>query len=526
MAYEYKLPHIGEEVVGKVLEIRVKPGDAIAKDQIIMVIGTDKVDAEIPADVEGVVEEITVKVGDEVKEGDVILRIAASGAETPAGPSATPAPEAPKHAAASTPTAETGADFVLRMPDMGENVTGKVIEIKVKPGQTVGADDIVAVVATDKVDAEVPAEKAGAVAEIFVSTGDEVGSGTPLLRLSGASGAKTELPPSTPPPTSTPQIASTPHTPSPAPTPAPAASGVKARTSPLARKRARELGVDLTQIPLPAGAARLSYKDVIAYVKNRMNSASPSAAAAAGAIGHKPLPNFERFGEVERVEQSRVGVITADNMVYAFNAIPHAWISEKIDITRLEELRQQYKDTVKAAGGSLTTTAILTKAIAGLLRKMPQFNASYDPEKREVVFKKYYNIGIAVDTPRGLLVPVIRHADQKSLTEISVELSALSARTRDGKNKPEDLDGGTFSISNIGGIGGTNMLSIVNWPQVAILSVTAAAMEARWNGAAFEPRLMMPVTIGWDHRVINGADAARFLQSLKAILEEPFLGWL
>lgn len=530
MAYEYKLPHIGEEVVGKVLEIRVKPGDVIAKDQIVMVIGTDKVDAEIPADVEGVVEEVTVKVGDEVKEDDVILRIAASGAEMPAGPSATPAPEAPKHAAASTPTAETGADFVLRMPDMGENVTGKVIEIKVKPGQTVGADDIVAVVATDKVDAEVPAEKAGAVAEIFVNTGDEVCSGTPLLRLSGVSGAsdgKTEPAPPAPQPTPTPQVASTPQAPSPVPSSAPAASGVKARTSPLARKRARELGVDLAQIPLPAGAARLSYRDVVEYVKNRMNSASPSAAAAAaGAIAHKPLPNFERFGEVERVEQSRVGVITADNMVYAFNAIPHAWISEKIDITRLEELRQQYKDTVKAAGGSLTTTAILTKAIAGLLRKMPQFNASYDPEKREVIFKKYYNIGIAVDTPRGLLVPVIRHADQKSLTEISVELSALSARTRDGKNKPEDLDGGTFSISNIGGIGGTNMLSIVNWPQVAILSVTAAAMEARWNGAAFEPRLMMPVTIGWDHRVINGADAARFLQSLKAILEEPFLGWL
>ncbi|MFN4079275.1 MAG: 2-oxo acid dehydrogenase subunit E2 [Saprospiraceae bacterium] len=524
MAYEYKLPHIGEEVVGKVLEIRVKPGDAIAKDQIVMLIGTDKVDAEIPADIDGTVEEVCVKVGDEVQEGDLILRIAAAAAETPAGPSAPPAPATPQNKPAS-PKTETNANFVLHMPDMGENVTGKILEIKVKPGQTVQPDDLIAIVATDKVDAEVPAEKSGVVAEIFVKKGDEISGGSPLISLSGvseAAGTNAAPQPTPPSPTPDPAVPSTVPDPSPSST---AASGSKVRTSPLARKRARELGIDLAQVPLPAGAARLSYKDVIEHVKNRMKAPAQTAGATGG-VAHKPLPNFERFGEVERVDQSRIGVITADNMVYAFNAIPHAWISEKIDITRLEELRQQYKDTVKAAGGSLTTTAILTKAIAGLLRKMPQFNASYDPEKREVIFKKYYNIGIAVDTPRGLLVPVIRHADRKSLTEISVELSELSARTRDGKNKPDDLDGGTFSISNIGGIGGTNMLSIVNWPQVAILSVTAAAMEARWNGSQFEPRLMMPVTIGWDHRVINGADAARFLQSLKAILEEPFLGWL
>jgi len=215
-------------------------------------------------------------------------------------------------------------------------------------------------------------------------------------------------------------------------------------------------------------------------------------------------------------------------MHYAFNTIPHAWISEKADITKLEQLRQQYKDQVKSAGGNLTTTAIIAKALAGLLRKMPQFNASLDAEKNEVIFKKFVNIGIAVDTPRGLLVPVLRNTDQKGLTEIAIELIELSTRTRDGKNKPDDLDGGTFTISNIGGIGGTGMISIVNWPQVAILSIVAAQQEPVWNATTntFEPRLMMPMTIGWDHRVINGADAARFLIELKKILEEPFLGWL
>ncbi len=299
--------------------------------------------------------------------------------------------------------------------------------------------------------------------------------------------------------------------------------------SPLARKRAKELGVSLTDVHPAEGASRISYKDVVDFVKQKIDTGGGAQAAAGPAVKHKPLPNFEKFGAIERQPLSRIGQITGDNMHYAFNTtIPHAWISEKADITKLEQLRQQYKDQVKSAGGNLTTTAIIAKAVAGLLRKMPQFNSSLDAEKNEVIFKKYVNIGIAVDTPRGLLVPVLRNTDQKGLTEIAIELTELSTRTRDGKNKPDDLDGGSFTISNIGGIGGTGMISIVNWPQVAILSIVAAQQEPVWNEASktFEPRLMMPMTIGWDHRVINGADAARFLVELKKILEEPFLGWL
>lgn len=424
--------------------------------------------------------------------------------------------------------------YEYKLPSLGDGVTGKVTEILIQPGDTVSKEQIVIVVGTDKVDAEMPVDADGVVEEILVKKGDDVTEGTPVLRLKVGDGAAPAA--SAPAAPATQAAPATPATPAPVAAPAASAPAAAApaktdtgalRVSPLARKRAKELGVNLSDVRPQEGAGRISYKDVVDYVKNRIDTGGGSTASAPGmAPAHKPLPNFEKFGPIDRQPQSRIGVVTADNMVYAFNAIPHAWISEKADITRLEQLRQQYKDQVKAAGGALTTTAILTKAITSVLRKMPQFNASYDPEKREVIYKKYYHIGIAVDTPRGLLVPVIRNADQKSLTEISIELSELSARTRDGKNKPEDLEGGTFSISNIGGIGGTGMISIVNWPQVAILSVTAAQYEPHWNGTAFEPRLMMPLTIGWDHRVINGADAARFLVTLKGILEEPFLGLL
>jgi len=428
-----------------------------------------------------------------------------------------------------------------KLPSLGDGVTGKVTEILVKPGDTVTKEQIVIVVGTDKVDAEMPVDADGVISEILVKKGDDVTEGTVILRLeaSEAAAPAATAAPQTPETAPPPPAAPPPAAPAPATTPldtAPAAQAATAaqqpatnlRVSPLARKRAKELGVNLSDLHPAEGASRISYKDVVDFVKQKIDTGGGAQAAAGPAVKHKTLPNFEKFGAIERQPQSRIAVLTAENMHYAFNTIPHAWISEKADITKLEQLRQQYKDQVKSAGGNLTTTAIIAKALAGLLRKMPQFNASLDAEKNEVIFKKFVNIGIAVDTPRGLLVPVLRNTDQKGLTEIAIELTELSTRTRDGKNKPDDLDGGTFTISNIGGIGGTGMISIVNWPQVAILSIVAAQQEPVWNAttSTFEPRLMMPMTIGWDHRVINGADAARFLIELKKILEEPFLGWL
>lgn len=439
------------------------------------------------------------------------------------------------HLCPPTATVKRKMAYEFKLPSLGDGVTGKVLDILVKPGDKVTKEQIVLIVGTDKVDAEMPVDADGVVEEILVKKGDDVTEGTVILKMQtdGASVPAPSAPaastqPATPAPP--PPAAATPPAPVPPPAPAPATGSATSaegfRASPLARKRAKELGINLSDVRPAEGASRISYKDVVDFVKKKIDTGGGSAVGTGGGLARKPLPKFEKFGAVERQPLSRIGVLTAENMHYAFNTIPHAWISEKADITRLEQLRQQHKDTVKAAGGNLTTTAILTKAICSVLRKFPQFNASLDDATNEVIYKKYFNIGIAVDTPRGLLVPVIRNCDQKSLTEISVDLTEISTRTREGKNKPDDLDGGTFTISNIGGIGGTNMLSIVNWPQVAILSITAATMEAHWNGSAFEPRLMMPMTIGWDHRVINGADAARFLVDLKKILEEPFLGWL
>lgn len=421
-----------------------------------------------------------------------------------------------------------------KLPSLGDGVSGKVTDILVKPGDKVSLEQIVIVVGTDKVDAEMPVDTEGVVEEILVKKGDEVTEGSPILRIKKEAGSTASVPASAPAVQEA--VASvaavTTAVPSPvaapAPTPAPAVPAVAGnfRTSPLARKRAKELGVNLSDVRPADGAARISYKDVMDYVKRKLDTGGGSIAG--GSVARKQLPDFTKFGEVERKAQNNVGVKTSEAMSYSTQTIPHAWISEKADITRLEELRQQYKEQVKAAGGGLTMTAILAKAVATLLRRMPQFNASLDVETNEVIYKKFVNIGIAVDTPNGLYVPNIKNADQKNLTQLSVDLTDITSRTKAGKVTMNDIMGGTFTISNIGGIGGTNMISIVNWPEVAILSVVAAQIEPVWNDTSktFEPRLMMPMTIGWDHRVINGGDAARFMVELKRILEEPFAAWL
>ena len=534
MAYEYKLPSLGDGVTGKVTEILVKPGDKVVKDQIVLVIGTDKVDAEMPIDQDGTVSEILVKKGDEVGEGALVLRLEGSAvAETAAPPAAPAAPVSEATPAAPAPVSNNQqpssmASYEFKLPSLGDGVTGKVMEIFIKPGDKVAKDQIILVIGTDKVDAEMPIDADGVIEEILVKKGDDVAEGALILKMKteGAAAAPAPAPAAVAPAAPTPPVAA-PSAPAVPAATQQAAAGM--RISPLARKRAKELGINLSDVRPAEGASRISYKDVVDFVKKKIDTGGGSSSTASvGGVKRKSLPDFSKFGETERKAQNNVGIKTAEAMSYATSTIPQAWISEKADITKVEALRQQYKDQVKAAGGSLTMTAILTKAVSAVLRKMPQFNASLDESTNEVVYKKYINMGIAVDTPNGLYVPNIKNADQKGLTDISIELSEVGARTKAGKITMNDITGGTFTISNIGGIGGTNMFSIVNWPEVAILSIVAAQMEPVWNEStgAFEPRLMMPMTIGWDHRVINGGDAARFLVEVKKILEEPFLGWL
>jgi pyruvate dehydrogenase E2 component (dihydrolipoamide acetyltransferase) len=405
--------------------------------------------------------------------------------------------------------------YEFKLPSLGDGVSGKVTDILVKPGDKVSKDQVVLVVGTDKVDAEMPVDVDGVVEEVLVKKGDEVTEGTPVLRLQTSDAA---------PAAPAPAPAAAAAAPAPAPEKAASTPG-SLRVSPLARKRAKEFGVNLSDVRPADGSGRISYKDVVDFVKRKVDSGGGSVS---GAMVRKPLPDFSKFGETERKAQGNVAIKTVEAMSYAKQTIPHAWISEKIDITKIEALRQQYKDQVKAAGGSLTMTAIIAKAVSVVLRKLPIFNTSLDADTNEVIYKKYINIGIAVDTPNGLFVPNIKNVDKKGLTEVAVDLADITGRTKAGKIAMADIQGGTFTISNIGGIGGTNMLSIVNWPETAILSVVAAQMEPVWQEStkSFEPRLMMPVTIGWDHRVINGGDAARFVVELKNIIEEPFLGWL
>ncbi len=419
----------------------------------------------------------------------------------------------------------------FKLPSLGDGVTGKVTEILVKPGDTVAAEQIVMVVGTDKVDAEMPVDVAGVIESILVKKGDDVKEGDIIFKIKLADGASAPAV-SAPAPATQPVTEPTATKPVEAPPPsapvvvaaAPVAEtkGTK-RVSPLARKRAKELGINLSDVSVPADASRISYKDVIDFAKSRMHAAP----AIGGAVAHKPLPDFAKFGEIERKPMSRINEVVSENLSYTWSTVPHAWMLEKADITHLESLRNAHKDRVKAMGGALTTTSILVKAIVSVLKKFPNFNATLDLAKKEIVYKNHYHIGVAVDTPRGLLVPVIKDADKKGLIEISKELTELSTRTRDGKNLPGDMEGSTFSISNVGGIGSTTVLPIVNWPNSAILGVTAAQIEAVWSESkqTFEPRLMMPLSVAFDHRIINGADASRFLKELKSVLEEPFMSW-
>jgi pyruvate dehydrogenase E2 component (dihydrolipoamide acetyltransferase) len=508
MAHEIKVPDLGDGVVGKILNIHVKVGDKINRDTIIADINTDKVDAEVPAEIEGEVVAVVAKIGSEARMGDVLISVN-TGTKVENS-------VAKVEKAAPAPTVSNSgnsSEVELKVPDLGEGVVGKILSFNVKEGEVVSPDTIVASINTDKVDADVPAEMSGFVVKIVAKVGSEVKVGDVLMLISvEGSAQKAE------PAVAVQQTPAQPATVAPQST-APTAvsnSSIGKRSSPLARKLARELGVDLSQV---SGDARISKLDVINHYARKQ---SPLGAAS-GSLNHKSMPDFSKFGTIRKEAMPRITEVTAENMTYSWSTIPHAWILEKVDITEVERLRNKHKEAVKAKGAGLTLTAIIAKAVAKALMKHPYVNASCDMQNKEIVFKEFANVGIAVDTPRGLLVPVIRDCEKKTIFEIAQELTELSNRTKEGKNKATDMEGGTFTISNVGGIGGSGILPLVNAPQGAILGVTGSEMEGVWNGERFEPRLRMQITIGFDHRIINGAEATRFLQTVKQNLEDPFL---
>jgi pyruvate dehydrogenase E2 component (dihydrolipoamide acetyltransferase) len=448
----------------------------------------------------------------------------------------------------------------FKLPEVGENIAyGDVAKVLVSPGDTVAKDQSVLELETDKATIEVPSNVAGKISEVKVKAGDKVKPGQAVLVLAnGASGAKPEAPkkdeakqeaapaPEAPEAPEAPQaperpkasvhnIASGRPQPQQAAPAAPPSQQAQAQTTsapaaPSVRRLAREIGVDITQVPGTGPGGRITQDDVKEFSKRVMHSigSGGQAAAASGAPAARSatigvaLPDFAKWGEIERKPMTGIRRKTSEHLSNAWNTIPHVTQFDKADITALEQVRKKYREEVAKAGGNLTVTAIAAKVVASALKVFPQFNASVDAAGEAIVYKKYIHVGIAVDTENGLLVPVLRNVDQKNLIQLSVEIQQLAEKAKARKLSIDDMSGGSMSISNLGGIGGTAFTPIVNWPEVAILGISRGGFEPVWNGKEFEPRQMLPLSLSYDHRLIDGADAIRFLRWVAEALENPF----
>ncbi len=542
---EVKVPDIGDFSDVPVIEVLVKPGDTVAAEDSLVTLESDKATMDVPAPSAGVVKELRVKLGDKVSEGSVILVLDAAGAgAAPAPPKSVPAAAPAAAAAPARPAVAAAASgdatmTVVKVPDIGDFTDVPVIEVFVRVGDVVKAEDSLVTLESDKATMDVPAPSAGVVKELKVKLGDKVSEGSPVVVLqTGASGGgsaaavpsvPTVATPSAPPSTSAsataPASAATPAVAAATPPSASidAAAFKAAHASPSVRAFARVLGVDLSKLKGTGPKARILQEDVQNYVKTVMSGAAgaPSSAAAGGeALGLLPWPkvDFAKFGPIESEPLSRIKKISGANLHRNWVMIPHVTNHDDADITDLEAFRVQLNKENEKSGVKVTMLAFLIKACVSALRKFPDFNASLDGEN--LIVKHYYNIGFAADTPNGLVVPVIKNADQKGILAIAKEMGELSAKAREGKLGPADMQGGNFSISSLGGIGGTYFTPIINAPEVAILGVCRSSMRPVWNGKEFTPRLILPLSLSWDHRVIDGASAARFNSYLVALLAD------
>jgi pyruvate dehydrogenase E2 component (dihydrolipoamide acetyltransferase) len=436
----------------------------------------------------------------------------------------------------------------FKVPELGENVAaGDVTKVLVNVGDTITREQPVLELETDKATIELPSSVDGVVKEIRVKKGDKIKVGAVVLTVDAPSGngsgeasaapaakaAPTPVP-APEPAVPAPAAAAPPAPPKVLPMPVRQAAartdGRAAPASPAVRRLAREIGVNVNDVEGTGPNGRISQDDVKEHARRILSSvpstlAGGSTGAGAGSTARavRPLPDFSKFGEIDRQAWTSIRRVTAEHLGFAWNTIPHVTQFDKADVTELEALRKRHKEQVAKAGGNLTVTAMLVRIIATAVRKFPQFNASIDTERGEIVYKKYVNIGVAVDTDRGLLVPVIRNADEKNITQIAVALQQLAERARDRKLTMDEMSGGSISISNLGGIGGTYFTPIVNWPEVAILGVSRGAIEPVWKDGAFEPVQRLPLSLSYDHRVIDGADAMRFLRWVVEAIEQPFL---
>ena len=539
-----RVPDIGSGE-GEVIELFVKVGDTVEADQSILTLESDKASMEIPAPKAGVVKSLKVKLGDRLKEGDELLELEIEGAAdaapaAKAEAAAAPAPAAEKPAAAEAPAAPPPAAAPaeatvqdIHVPDIGSSGKAKIIELLVKVGDTVEADQSLITLESDKASMEIPSPAAGVVESIAVKLEDEVGTGDFILKLKvqGAASAAAPAPAAAP---AAAKAEAAPAAPAaapaakaeaaPAPAAAPAPSGAKVHAGPAVRQLAREFGVELNAVSATGPHGRVLKEDVQVYVKAMMQKAkeAPAAGAATGGAGIPPIPvvDFSRFGETEEVPMTRLMQIGASSLHRSWLNIPHVTQFDQADITDLEAFRVAQKAVAEKAGVKLTVLPLLLKACAHLLKELPDFNSSLAPSGKAIIRKKYVHVGFAVDTPDGLLVPVIKNVDQKSLLQLAAEAAALAAKARDKKLTADDMQGACFTISSLGHIGGTGFTPIVNAPEVAILGVSKATIQPVWDGKTFQPKLMLPLSLSYDHRVINGAAAARFTQRLSQLLND------
>lgn len=543
MAIEFKLPEVSEGVTSvDVAEIRVKEGDVIEAGAIICEVETDKAVAEIPCPHAGRITRLLISSGMSISPGTTILEIetanagaAAAAPAKPAAPAAaapTPPPAAPAATAAPAapaPAPTASAPFEFRLPEVSEGVTKvDVASVAVKVGDTIAKGAVVCEVETDKAVAEIPSPVAGKVTAVHVSAGTSVKIGDLLLTIEAVgSTAAAPAAPAAAPAAQAPVTPAAPPIAAPAaPAAAPAAStgsdaGPPAPAGPATRRLARKLGVNLRQVKGSAAGGRITIEDIEAFVRERMTQpAVPAAAAAApgfGIVQAAPLPDFSRFGPVEKQPMNKIFRTAASNLHAAWVTIPHVTQHDLADITELETARRKY---VKANPNApkITMTAIIIKAVVQALKAFPNFNSSVDMASGELVIKQYYHIGVAVDTPNGLVVPVIRNCDQKNILQVAAELAEIAGRARDRKLKAEDMQGGTFTITNLGGIGGTAFTPIVNYPEVAILGMSRTLNHLILENGQLAERQMLPLSLSYDHRAINGADAARFIVKLSGSL--------
>ncbi len=571
MIVDFRLPLLGDNISSAdVIKVLVKEGDKVEVDQVVVEIETDKATVEVPSDIAGIVKQVYVKEGTKAVVGEPVISVETGDIvknEVQIGKDEvkTKKEEVKEHIPSSfrdetakvkseknideqiQKNAETtinqspiNNNYYFTIPSLGENISSaQITKVLLKTGDKVSVDQIVLEIETDKATVEVPSEVKGIVKEVKVKDGDKVAIGSVAFVIETDSmstsirnvknESKNEINAAAPASLNTqhsalnaqkdhshmPKIVHLPQN----------ISKIVVPAAPSVRKFAREIGIEISNVRGSGKYGRIAIDDVKAFAKSLNQQFQKGGAGGTGVVGvpRETLPDFAKWGEIDRQPMSNIRRKTAEHLSFAWATVPHVTQFDKADITELEKIRKQFSKQVEDAGGKLTVTGILLKVIASAMKMYPQFNSSVDMEKSEIIYKKFVNIGVAVDTEKGLLVPVIKDVDKKNITQISLDLAEVSKKARDKKLAIEDMQGGCFTISNLGGIGGTYFTPIVNTPEVAILGVSKSSYEPVYAEGKFEPRLMMPLSLSYDHRIIDGADAIRFLRWVINALENPFI---